>query len=88
VSFPKQFLNDFHEKVLQLCATNGITVQHVVEQQWSLRYGFAKDGAVAVYDIFYNGRDQIKKCQPVPTACSPGPLAGAVGQMLTVGMQG
>jgi hypothetical protein len=88
VSFPKQFLNDFHEKVLQLCATNGITVQHVVEQQWSLRYSFAKDGAVAVYDIFYNGRDQIKKCQPVPTACSPGPLAGAVGQMLTVGMQG
>jgi hypothetical protein len=88
VSFPKQFLNDFHEKVLKLCATNGITVQHVVEQQWSLRYSFAKDGGVAVYDIFYNGRDQIKTCQPVVTACSPGPLARAVGLLLTEGVQG
>ena len=87
-SFPKQFLNDFHEKVLGLCGASGITVQNVVEQQWSQRYSFAKDGAVAVYDVWYNGRDQFTKCQPVVTACSPGPLAGAVGQLLTEGMQG
>lgn len=86
-SFPKQFLNDFHEKLLGLCGESGITVQNVVEQQWSLRYSFAKEGAVAVYDVFYNGKDQIKKCQPVVTACSPGPLAGVVGQLLTEGMQ-
>lgn len=87
-SFPKQFLNDFHKKVLGLCGASGITVQNVVEQHWYLRYSFAKDGAVAVYDVFYNGRDQLTKCQPVITACSPGPLAGAVGQLLTEGMQG
>lgn len=86
-SFPKQFLNDFHEKLLGLCGASGITVQNVVEQQWSLRYSFTKDGAVAVYDVFYNGKDQIKKCQPVVTACSPGPLASAVCQLLTEGMQ-
>jgi hypothetical protein len=86
-SFPKQFLNDFHEKVLELCGANGITVQNVVEQQWSQRYSFAKDGAVAVYDVWYNGKDRFTKCQPVVTACSPGPLAGAVGQLLTEGMQ-
>ena len=88
VSFPKQFLNDFHEKVLRLCSASGITVQNVVEQQWSQRYSFAKDGAVAVYDVWYNGKDQFTKCQPVVTACSPGPLAGTVGQLLTEGMQG
>lgn len=87
VSFPKQFLNEFHEKVVELCGLSGITVQNVVEQQWSLRYSFVKDGAVAVYDVFYNGKDQIKKLQPVVTACSPGPLTGAVGQLLTEGMQ-
>lgn len=86
-SFHKEFLNDFHEKLLGLCGESGITVQNVVEQQWSLRYSFAKDGAVAVYDVFYNGKDQIKKYQPVITACSPGPLAGAIGQLLTEGMQ-
>lgn len=88
VAFPKQFLNEFHEKVVELCGLSGITVQNVVEQQWSLRYSFVKDGAVAVYDVFYNGKDQIRKLQPVVTACSPGPLAGAVGQLLTEGMNG
>lgn len=87
-SFPKQFLNDFHEKLLRLCGASGITVENVVEQQWCQRYSFAKDGAVAVYDVWYNGRDQFTWCQPVLTACSPGPLAGTVGQLLTEGMQG
>jgi hypothetical protein len=86
--FPKQFLNDFHEKVLGLCCANGIAVQNVVELQWSQRYSFAKDGAVAVYDIWYNGKERFTKCQPVITACSPGPLASTVGQLLTEGMQG
>jgi hypothetical protein len=86
-TFPKQFLNDFHEKVLGLCGANGITVRNVVEQQWFQRYSFAKDNAVAVYDVYYNAKDQFTKCQPVATACSPGPLVGAVGQLLTGGMQ-
>ena len=47
-----------------------------------------KDDAVAVYDVFYNGKDQFTRCQPVLTACSPGPLVGAVGHLLTEGMQG
>lgn len=87
-SFPKQFLNDFHEKILGLCVASGITVQNVVKQQWSLRYSFTKGGAVAVFDVFYNGRDQITKCQPLISACSPGSLAGAVGHLLLEGMQG
>lgn len=86
-SFPKQFLNDFHEKVLGLCAANGITVQSVAEQQWSQRYSFAKDGAIAVYDVWYNGKDQFTRCQPLVSACSVGPLVGAVGHLLTKGMQ-
>lgn len=87
-SFPKQFLNDFHEKVLSLCSASSITVQNVAEQQWSQRYSFAKDGVVAVYDVWYNGKDRFTKCQPVITACSPDPLTGEVGQLLTEGMQG
>ncbi|CAM5542742.1 AAA family ATPase [Eoetvoesiella caeni] len=87
VSFSKQFLNDFHERVLNLCAESCVTIQNVVEQQWSLRYSFVKDGAVAVYDVFYNGKDQLTKRQPVITACSPGPLVEAIDRMLTEGLQ-
>jgi hypothetical protein len=86
--FAKQFLNDFHEKVLSLCGESGVSVQTVLEQQWSLRYSFAKDGEVAVYDVWYNGKDQLKRCQPLITACSPGSLAGEIGLLLTKGMQG
>lgn len=86
--FAKQFLNDFHDKVLSLCGENGVSVQTVVEQQWSLRYSFAKDGAVAVYDVWYNGKDQLTRCQPLITACSPGSLVGEIGLLLTKGIQG
>lgn len=87
VHFSKQFLNDFHAKMLTLCDVTGITVQKVVEQQWCQRYSFARGREVAVFDVWYNGKDQFTKCQPVITACSPGALAGEVGQLLTQGMQ-
>ena len=85
--FSKQFLNDLHEKVLKLCDARGIIVQKVVEQQWCQRYSFSRDSEVAVYDVWYNGKDQFTKCQPVITACSPGALAGEIGQILTEGMK-
>ena len=86
--FSKEFLNDFHEKVLSLCGESGITVQNVDEQQWSQRYSFARDGAIAVFDVWYNGKDQFTKCQPVITACSPGTLARDIGLLLTKRLQG
>ncbi len=85
--FSKQFLTDLHEKVLELCDARGITVHKVVEQQWSQRYSFSRDSEVAVYDVWYNGKDQFTKCQPVITACSPGTLAAEIGQLLTEGMK-
>ncbi len=87
VQFSKQFLNDFHGKVLKLCDATGITLQKVVEQQWCQRYSFSRGSEVAVYDVWYNGKDQFTKCQPVITACSPGALAGEIGQLLTQGMK-
>lgn len=86
--FGKPFLNDFHQKVLGLCDKSGIVVQKVVEQQWAQRYYFSRAGEVAVYDIWYNGRDQFSRCQPLITACSLGTLVGDVGLLLTEGMRG
>lgn len=85
--FAKPFLNELHAKVVSLCAESGITLQKVAELQWCQRYSFARDGTVAVYDIWYNGKDQFTRCQPVVTACSPGTLAAEVGQLITTGMQ-
>jgi len=87
VHFSKQFLNDFHEKILKLCNASGITVQKVVEQQWCQRYSFSRGSEVAVYDVWYNGKDQFTRCQPLITACSPGALVGEIGQLLTLGLK-
>ncbi len=86
VQFSKQFLRDFHEKVLKLCDATAISVQKVVEQQWCQRYSFSRGSEVAVYDVWYNGKDQFTKCQPVITACSPGALTAEIGQLLTEGL--
>lgn len=86
-NFSRPFLDDFHKKVLNLCDANRITVQKVVEQQWCQRYSFFRDNELAVYDVWYNGKNQFTKCQPVVTACSPGELVITIGQLLTQGMK-
>lgn len=86
VNFDKPFLNDFHQKILTLAAEAHITVKNVVAQQWSLRYTFTREREVAVYDVWYNGKSQFSRCQPLITACSPGVLVNDVGTLLTSGM--
>lgn len=86
-SFSEPFLNEFHQRVTELCVEAGIVIHTVKEQQWSLRYTFTRGGEVAVYDVWYNGRGQIGKCAPLVTACSPGTLVGDVGVLLTQGVR-
>lgn len=87
VRFEKPFLNDFHQKVLSLSAESCITVQNVVAQEWSQRYTFTRDGEVAVYEIYYNGRSQFGTCRPLIGGCTPGALVSDVGVLLTNGMR-
>jgi hypothetical protein len=84
--FAKPFLNEFHQRVCGLCAQSGMTVHSVAEQQWSQRYTFTRDGQTAVYDIWYNAKDQFGSCQPIATACSPGALTCDVGALLLAGL--
>ena len=87
MTFDKLFLNEFHQRALALCAEAGIAVRNVFPQQWSLRYTFIRGREVAVYDVWYNGKDQFSRCSPLITACSPGALVGDVGVLLTEGMR-
>lgn len=87
IAFDKPFLNEFHQRVLGLCAQTDVTVHSVVEQQWSQRYTFTRDGQVAVYDIWYNAKNQFGSCQAIATACSPGALTGDIALLLTEGLR-
>ncbi|MBV5330257.1 MAG: hypothetical protein JZU65_21945, partial [Chlorobium sp.] len=84
--FKQPFLNDFHGQLVNIAGKKGIKIQNVVEQQWSQRYTFTRDNEVAVYDVYYNAKNQFRKCQPLIQACSPGSLVGDVGLLLTEGL--
>ena len=87
--FAKQFLNDFHEKVLNLCGERGIAVQNVEEMPggWSLRYSFSRANEVAVYDVYYNKQNVFTNCNPIANRCSRGTLIDDVGRLFTADMR-
>lgn len=63
-----------------------IIIKDVVKHPWSLRYTFNRESEVAVYDIFFNGKNRFTKCQALITACSPGSLVTEAEIMLTEGL--
>ena len=85
-SFEEEFLNKLHHRLMPLAEERGMVIQNVIRQEWSLRYSFTRGREVAVYDIFFNGKNCFTKCQALFTACSPGSLVGDVQVMLTEGL--
>lgn len=83
ITFDEEFLNELHERLMPLAVEQDISIQNVVKHPWSLRYSFTRGTEVAVYDVFFDGKQRFTKCQPLITACSPGPLVGEVGLLLT-----
>jgi hypothetical protein len=45
-----------------------IRVSNLKEQPWSQRYTLQRDQEVTVIDIYYDGRDRLKRCMPVGQA--------------------
>ncbi|WP_419532922.1 AAA family ATPase [Endozoicomonas sp.] len=84
--FEKAFLNDFHQRLSLLTGDHGISIQDVTSHQWSQRYTFVRDSEVAIFDIYYNGKDRFTKPVPVIPACTPGSLVIDVEMLLIEGM--
>ena len=85
-SFEEDFLNELHHRLIQITHERGISIQNVIRHQWNLRYHFTRGSEVAVYDIYFNGKNCFTKCQPVLTACSPCSLVRDVQIILTDGL--
>lgn len=84
--FEKPFLNEFHQRLSSLAADQGMRIQQVESMPWCQRYSFVRDGELAVYDIWYNGKERFAKCQPVANACTQGALVSEVAVLITQGM--
>ncbi len=86
VSLSKEFLNEFHKKVISASVQRNMSVSSVTEAQWSLRYTFIRNTDVAVYDVWFNGKSQFTRCAPVMPSCTSAVLVNDVNLLLTEDM--
>jgi hypothetical protein len=81
------FLKELHDRLVPLLGARGISVAALEERQWCQRYTFARREEIAIVDIFYDGRNRIKKCEPprfrVFSNAPPPPLLPEVMEILT-----
>lgn len=84
--FDQDFLNDLHQRIAPLVKKNGISIKDVKRYPWNLRYSFVRGEEIAVYDIYFDGKQRFTKFQCLITACSPGPLISDIEALLLQGL--
>jgi len=84
--FDKPFLNEFHQRLSSLADDQGMRIRQVEVMPWCQRYSFVRDREMAVYDIWYNGKERFTKSQPVVNACTAGALVAEVARLISQGM--
>ncbi|MDW3640237.1 ATP-dependent DNA helicase [Vibrio sp. 1291-1] len=88
VLFSQEFQNQFHQRLMELVSSAGITLNSAEEQQWALRYTFSKGNSVAVFDINFNGKQQFTKKSVLPSKCVGSDLVAEIDLILTEGLSG
>ncbi|MEF1201209.1 AAA family ATPase [Vibrio owensii] len=86
VVFSQEFQNQFHQRLMELINRAGITLNSAEEHQWLLRYSFSKGNSIAVYDIYFNGKQQLTKYNPLSNKCVGPELASEVEEILLEGL--
>jgi len=62
LKFKEPFINEFHQRLLNISAVIGMAISSVEEKQYSLRYWFQKGGETAVIDIYYKKNKRFSSC--------------------------
>jgi tRNA A37 threonylcarbamoyladenosine biosynthesis protein TsaE len=82
----KDFLREFHTRLLPLTRERGIQIADLAEKPWCQRYTFARESDSAVVDVWYNGKSIFTKALPVSQAGGQGILLTDVLDLLSAGM--
>jgi tRNA A37 threonylcarbamoyladenosine biosynthesis protein TsaE len=86
IEFSKPFQNEFHQRLMTLINGAGIVMNGAEEQDWALRYHFSKGNSVAVYDIYFNGKEQFTRVMAQRNKCVGLELAQEIEAILTEGL--
>ncbi|MFS1703328.1 hypothetical protein ACLR2L_10735, partial [Alteromonas sp. AMM-1] len=84
--FEEDFLNQFHERLTALAVQQGLATPSVQQYNYCQRYMFTRAHEVAVFNIYYNGKKQFTRCEPMNSLSTPGPLMNEVASLITQGM--
>lgn len=84
--FSEPFLCQFHERIMGICKRQGINVAEVKSQQFFQRYTFTRHNDVAVFNFYYNGKNQFTKCIPQYNDCNSEKLISDLNEIVTVGL--
>lgn len=63
--FSYDFLNEYHNKVIEVLSKNNIEVIEVNEKQYNLRYHFKQNNDFAIIDFYFNAKHQFGKVIPI-----------------------
>lgn len=86
LAFDEDFLNQLHQGLLRVTEDIGVKISGVDEQQYCQRYKFHDETGLAVVDIFYNGKKQFTRCNPVKSLCTSTDLTSRMMQLITEGL--
>lgn len=64
--FTETFLKEFHDELVDKFAPHNIVISNLVQNNYCQRYSFSKDGNTAVFDMYYNNKQQFNKTVPHP----------------------
>ena len=86
IEFEEEFLNELYSRIVPLAKNKGIHINDVKSLDWKQRYTFIKLDEVAVFDIYYNGKNQFRKYSPIKNSCTSGLLINEIEELLTEGL--
>jgi hypothetical protein len=86
IEFEEKFLNTFHTRLRPLVEKQGITITDVELLNWALRYTVNRSGANAVFDVYFNGKNQFTRYDPIKSLCNSKPLLDDIETIITEGL--
>lgn len=85
-AFSQAFLQDFHQRLVNLCQQQQIQIAQLKQNQWCQNYTFSKGSDVAVFDIWYNSKSKFTKYQPCIAKSNSPVLIENIESLLTQGL--
>ena len=65
ITFSQDFLNEFHQLILDIIKNHNISILDSDEKQWNIRYTFSKREQIAILDIYFDAKHKFTKINPI-----------------------